>query len=182
MMVDDDHRDVVAQLVEGFEQLLGDGGGEALERLVEQPHAKVSRKRAGDRPQLPPPPPEKSRRRGPAPREAREIRRDGGGGSLGGAGRVTGWGRAGLGLPQPVRPGNSPPPGGTYPMPRRAISGEARPAVFSPATRIEPAPGGAMPITVFSSVDFPAPLRPSNATISCSRTSSETALRMWLLP
>src|SRR6059058_376201 len=26
------------------------------------------------------------------------------------------------------------------------------------------------------------PLRPSKATISCSRTSSETELRMWLLP
>jgi hypothetical protein len=67
-------------------------------------------------------------------------------------------------------------------MPRRAISAEARPAVFSPAKRMAPVAGGAIPITVFNSVDLPAPLRPSNARISCSRTSSETALRMWLLP
>ena len=51
-MVDDDHRDVVAQLIEGFEQFLGDGGGESFERLVEQQHAHVSHKRAGDRQHL----------------------------------------------------------------------------------------------------------------------------------
>jgi hypothetical protein len=36
--------------------------------------------------------------------------------------------------------------------------------------------------SVFNSVDLPAPFRPSSATISRSRTSKETSLRMWLLP
>ena len=33
-----------------------------------------------------------------------------------------------------------------------------------------------MPISVFSNVDLPAPLRPSSATISCSCTSSDTRI------
>ena len=47
----------------------------------------------------------------------------------------------------------------------------AAPAISRRRAVIEPAAGGAMPISVFSSVDLPAPLRPSSATISCSRTS-----------
>ena len=45
MMIDD----LVAELVEALEELLDDGGGESLERLVEQEHAHVARQRAGDR-------------------------------------------------------------------------------------------------------------------------------------
>ena len=52
MMVDDDHRDLVAQAVEGLEQFFGHGGREPLERLVEQQHAHVAGKRAGDRDHL----------------------------------------------------------------------------------------------------------------------------------
>jgi uncharacterized protein YbjQ (UPF0145 family) len=36
MVVDDDDRDLLAQGIEGLEQLLGHGRREALERLVEQ--------------------------------------------------------------------------------------------------------------------------------------------------
>ena len=47
-MIDDDHRDLLAQPVEGFEQLLGDGGRKPLERLVEQKHPHVAGERARD--------------------------------------------------------------------------------------------------------------------------------------
>ena len=40
---------------------------------------------------------------------------------------------------------------------------------------IEPEAGGAMPISVLSSVDLPAPLRPSSATISWLCTSKATS-------
>ena len=51
-----------------------------------------------------------------------------------------------------------------------------------PPSAMSPAEGGVMPMTVFSSVDLPAPLRPSSATISRSFTSKVTSRRMWLLP
>src|SRR6266508_3116140 len=66
--------------------------------------------------------------------------------------------RPSMRLSATVMPANRPLPCGTYPMPRRAISAEAKPAVSSPESRIAPAAGGAMPITVLSSVDLPAPL------------------------
>ncbi len=42
--------------------------------------------------------------------------------------------------------------------------------------------GGTSPFKVRSSVVLPAPLRPTSATISPSRTSSAASCRMWLLP
>src|ERR1700730_4435151 len=47
MMVDDYHRDLSAKLGEGLEQLLGDRGREALERLVEQEQSHVTEECAG---------------------------------------------------------------------------------------------------------------------------------------
>src|SRR3954462_776111 len=49
VMVDDDDRDLVAELIEALEELLDDGRREALERLVEEEHAHVAGERAGDR-------------------------------------------------------------------------------------------------------------------------------------
>ena len=49
VVVDDDDRDLVAQLVEALEQLLDDRRREALEGLVEQEHAHVAGERARDR-------------------------------------------------------------------------------------------------------------------------------------
>jgi len=42
--------------------------------------------------------------------------------------------------------------------------------------------GRRMPISVFNSVDLPAPLRPNSAMISFSCSVKQTSLRMWLLP
>ena len=50
------------------------------------------------------------------------------------------------------------------------------------AERDPPPLARAMPMIVFSSVDLPAPLRPSSATISCSWATSDASRRMWLLP
>ena len=50
------------------------------------------------------------------------------------------------------------------------------------ASLIDPFEAGAMPINVLSSVDLPAPLRPSRAMISLSCSVKLTSLRMWLLP
>ena len=49
MMVDDDDRDLLAQLVEALEQLLDHGRRQTLERLVEQKHANVAGQRARNR-------------------------------------------------------------------------------------------------------------------------------------
>ena len=62
------------------------------------------------------------------------------------------------------------------------MSGAGSPAMSRPSYSIVPEAGGTRPASVFSSVDLPAPLRPSSATISPSRTSSVASLRMWLLP
>src|SRR5688572_2759068 len=48
MVIDEDDRHLVAELVEALEELLDDGGGESLERLVEQEDADVARQGAGD--------------------------------------------------------------------------------------------------------------------------------------
>src|SRR5256885_12448074 len=45
VMIDDHHRDLVAQPIERLEQLFGDGGRQALERLLEQPQPHVTRPR-----------------------------------------------------------------------------------------------------------------------------------------
>ena len=50
------------------------------------------------------------------------------------------------------------------------------------ASLIDPFEAGAIPISVFNSVDLPAPLRPSSAMISFSCSVKLTSLRMWLLP
>src|SRR2546423_7429381 len=52
IMLDDDHRDLPAQAVEGLEQFLDDRGCETLERLVEQQHPDVARQRARHRDHL----------------------------------------------------------------------------------------------------------------------------------
>ena len=57
-------------------------------------------------------------------------------------------------------------------MPSRAMSGAGMPAMSRPSNSIRPEAGGTSPVRVLSSVDLPAPLRPSSATISPSRTSS----------
>ena len=49
IMLDDDHGDFAAQLVERLEQLLDDRRRKPFERLVEQEHAHVARQRARDR-------------------------------------------------------------------------------------------------------------------------------------
>ena len=49
MMVDDDDRDLVPELVEAFEQLLDHRRRQALERLIQQQHAHVARQSARDR-------------------------------------------------------------------------------------------------------------------------------------
>src|SRR5688572_31088983 len=51
-----------------------------------------------------------------------------------------------------------------------------------PAKRTSPAERGISPITAFSVVDLPAPLRPSSATTSPGATSSATPNRTCALP
>ena len=62
------------------------------------------------------------------------------------------------------------------------ISADGRPASCSAASAMVPRAGGAIPTIVFKTVDLPAPLRPSSATISFSCTSKATSWRIWLLP
>ncbi len=62
------------------------------------------------------------------------------------------------------------------------MSGAGSRVMSCPAKSIAPEAAGTRPASVFSSVDLPAPLRPSSATISPSRTSSVASFRMWLLP
>ncbi len=67
-------------------------------------------------------------------------------------------------------------------MPSRAMSGALMPAMSTPLNFTLPLAGGTSPTRLLSSVDLPAPLRPSSATISPSRTCRLASLRMWLLP
>src|SRR3954470_14428644 len=52
VVVDDDDRDLAAELVEALEELLDDGRSEALEGLVEEEHAHGAGERARDRDHL----------------------------------------------------------------------------------------------------------------------------------
>src|SRR4051812_5192108 len=52
VVIDDHHPDLVAQAVERLEQLLGDRGRQALERLIEQQQPHVARESARDRDHL----------------------------------------------------------------------------------------------------------------------------------
>ena len=49
MVIDEDDRHLVAELVEALEELLDDRRGEALEGFVEEKHADLSGKRPRDR-------------------------------------------------------------------------------------------------------------------------------------
>ena len=71
---------------------------------------------------------------------------------------------------------------GTSCMPSRAISWGGRPWIGLPSSRMVPLPGDSTPMMLRSVVVLPAPLRPSNATHSCSSTRRETSNRMWLSP
>ena len=55
-------------------------------------------------------------------------------------------------------------------------AGRAHPSMFSKLTC--PCDGATRPMIAFSVVDLPAPLRPSSATTSPARASSETPSRM----
>src|SRR6266446_546591 len=71
---------------------------------------------------------------------------------------------------------------GTKPTPSRAISCGARRVRSTPSNSIEPRQGSRKPITVFIRVVLPMPLRPSSATASPARTSSETPKRIGVAP
>ena len=182
VMVDDQDRDLVAQLVESLEQLFDDRRREALEGLVEQQHAGVARERTRHRHHLLLAARQVVGRRAPALLDAREEGED-------------------L-LLVPVDAGVVAP----LQAPELHVLGHRHAGEQAAALRhvgdaaardlgrraAAPAPrrrarccrsaGGATPMIDLSSVDLPAPLRPSSATISCSCTSKLTSRRMWLLP
>jgi hypothetical protein len=67
-------------------------------------------------------------------------------------------------------------------MPRRTRCSARSPSTRAPSRRIVPDLGGSSPNKVFSSVDLPAPLRPSTATAPRAGTVSETPKSTWLRP
>src|SRR5882762_5309769 len=67
-------------------------------------------------------------------------------------------------------------------IPSRAFCADELPISSLSESLIDPCDAGAMPTSVFSRVDLPAPLRPSSAMISFSCSVKLTSLRMWLLP
>ena len=70
---------------------------------------------------------------------------------------------------------------GTYPIPRRAISYAFRPSSSSPLKRTLPV-AFTCPITAFTVVERPTPLRPRRLTISPGPTRKRTPWRTWLFP
>ena len=76
VVLDDQDRHLAAQRIEGPEDLLGHGGGEPLERLVEQEEPDVAGERAGDRHHLPLAAREHVRLAREALAHAREVRED----------------------------------------------------------------------------------------------------------
>src|SRR5258705_2662411 len=73
-------------------------------------------------------------------------------------------------------------PCGTCAMPRRMISSGRKPAHSSPPSRIEPARGFTMPLSVLRIVVLPEPLPPSNATMRPSGTEKATSRRTSVAP
>src|SRR4051794_6012523 len=73
-------------------------------------------------------------------------------------------------------------PSGTWQTPRRISSCAGMPSIRRPSNVTEPATGRIIPDTVFCVVVLPAPLAPSSATISPSRTSKVTPFRAAIAP
>ncbi len=71
---------------------------------------------------------------------------------------------------------------GTRATPRATMSCGARPAISSPANRIEPRRGLRIPLVVIISVVLPAPFGPSRQVIDPCATASVTPLSASILP
>ncbi len=81
-----------------------------------------------------------------------------------------------------LKVGKTPLPPGMSDTPRRAVASADSLVMFSPLKATDPARGRTRPQIPLSSVDLPAPLVPSRATISPLLTSKSTPKRIWTRP